>query len=407
MKALIQITAVIVVLVLAGITTAMMLRNPVRVEPEPAAEQAPLVRTMSATPTNVQLIVHSQGTVQPRTRITLSPEISGIVSDVSPALVPGGFFEKGEVLVKIEPKDYELAVTQAVARVIAANAALVREKAEAEVARAEWDELRAGQTPSALTLREPQLAEAQAALASAEASVEQAKRELEKTQLKAPFAGRVSSENVDVGQFVNRGTPLAELQSVKTAEIRLPIPPDEAGYADLPIPWREGMGGGRPEVRLSGRLGTREYVWTGRVVRTESELDQKTRMIIAVAQVDDPYQKNPDVNRPPLLAGLFVQAQIVGRKLENVFDIPRIALRGRDTLLLVETVGDEHRLRFRQVEVLRAERDRVVIRGGLEAGDQVCLSPLETPVDGMKVRPQESGAVASTTQTAGRELVSP
>jgi len=383
MKAWLQVLLVAVVLAASAVVTLLMMKNPVKAEPEPSRENIPLVRVKAATPTNVQWVVHSQGNVQPRTQITLSPEISGIVAEVSPALVPGGFFEAGELLVQLEPTDYELAATQAVAQVIAATARLIREEAEAEVASAEWAELGGGRTPSPLTLRKPQLAEAQAALASAEAAVEQAHRELDKTALRAPFAGRVSSENVDVGQFVSRGAPLAVLQSVETAEVRLPIPPGQAGYADLPIPWREGMGGGRPEVRLSGKLGRSTHVWTGTVVRTESELDSKTRMIIAVAEVKNPYQRQDDEERPPLLTGLFVNAEIVGHTLENVFEIPRDALRGRDELLLVD---QESRLRFRTVDVIRSERGRVVIRDGLRAGELICLSPMETPVDGMRVR---------------------
>jgi RND family efflux transporter MFP subunit len=394
MKAWKQFLVVAGIVAVCSLVTMAMLKNPVKAEPAPSKETVPLVRVMQATPTNVQLHVYSQGNVQPRTQITLSPEISGVIAEVSPALVPGGFFEKGDALLHIESTDYELAVTQAVARVIAAEARLVREEAEAEVARAEWEELGAGRTPSALTLRKPQLAEAQAALASAQAALEQARRDLEKTTLKAPFAGRVSSEEVDVGQFVNRATPLAVLQSVETAEVRLPIPPDQTDYADLPIPWREGMGGGRPEVRLSAKLGATTHTWTGRVVRTESEVDRKTRMVIAVAEIQDPYQRREDLDRPPLLAGLFVEAEITGRSLDDVYVVPRDALRGRDQLLLVDA---EKRLRFRTVEVVRAERGRAVIRSGLNPGDQVCLSSLETPVEGMRVRIAPGATPSDTT----------
>lgn len=389
MKVWLQTVLVIAVLAVAGGVTALMLANPVKAAPRPSMANIPLVRVMEAAPTNVQLTVYSQGSVQPRTQIVLSPEISGVVAEVSPSLVPGGFFETGEVLVRIESKDYELAATQALAQVIAAKARLVREQAEADVAKTEWEELGGGRTPSALTLREPQLAEAQAALASAEATLEQARRELEKTRLKAPFAGRVSSEDVDIGQFVNRGAPLAVLQSVETAEVRLPIPPDQAGYAELPIPWREGMGGGRPEVHLSGQLGGDTHTWTGRIVRTESEVDTRTRMIIAVAEVANPYERRDDVQRPPLLAGLFVNAEILGHTLTNVYEIPRDAVRGRDRLLIVDP---ENRLRFRTVDIVRAERGRVVIEKGLDPGERICLSPLEAPVDGMQVRLGESGA---------------
>jgi len=387
MKVWLQTLLVIAVLVGAGGITALMLANPGKAAPRPSQANIPLVRVMEAAPTNVQLTVHSQGSVQPRTQIVLSPEISGVVAEVSPSLVPGGFFEKGEVLVRIESKDYELAATQALAQVIAAEARLVREQAEADVAKAEWQELGGGRTPTALTLREPQLAEAHAGLASAEATLEQARRDLDKTQLKAPFAGRVSSEDVDIGQFVNRGAPLAVLQSIEAAEVRLPIPPDQAGYAELPIPWREGMGGGRPEVHLSGQLGGNTHTWTGRIVRTESELDTRTRMIIAVAEVVNPYERRDDENRPPLLAGLFVNAEIMGHTLTNVYEIPRDAVRGSDRLLIVD---DESRLEFRTVDIARAERGRVVIEKGLNPGDRICLSPLEAPVDGMQVRLGES-----------------
>lgn len=378
-----QLLIVVGVVVVSVAVTVAMLANPVKPEPTPAPESIPLVRVVEVMPTNVQLHVLSQGNVQPRTQITLSPEIAGVVAEVSPALVPGGFFEAGDVLVRIEATDYELAVTQAVAQVIAAEARLVREQAEAEVARTEWTELGGTGTPSPLTVREPQLAEARAALASAEAGLEQARRNLAKTRLTAPFAGRVSSEEVDVGQFVNRGTPLAMLQSVETAEVRLPIPPDQADYADLPIPWREGMGGGRPAVRLSAPLGRTTHVWTGRVVRTESEVDRKTRMVIAVAEVENPYQRRPQDDRPPLLAGLFVSAEIMGDRLEGVYDIPRDALRGRDRVLLVD---ESDRLRYRTVTIVRAEQDRAIIQDGLQPGDRLCLSPIEAPVDGMRVR---------------------
>jgi RND family efflux transporter MFP subunit len=285
---------------------------------------------------------------------------------------------------EIDPVDYELAVIQANARLLEAKARLMREEAEAEIARIEWKELGKDGDASALLLREPQLAEAMATVESANANVRLAERDLEKTKLKAPFAGRVLSTSTDIGQYVPRGTQLAQIYSIETAEIRLPLSANELAFVKVPFNFRgENEDSNQPNVKLTATLGGRERTWIGKIVRTEGEIDPRTRMITAVAEVENPYGRQPGEDSSPLAAGLFVQAKIEGETVNDVFELPRTAMNGINHVWLVDK-NDE--LRFHPVTVLKADRSVVVIQSGLKAGDRVCLTPLETPVDGMKVR---------------------
>lgn len=353
-------------------------------QPQEVVQVAPLVRVKVVQPTQVELKVQSQGTVMPGTAISLVSEVAGSITSASEALAAGGNFEKGDVLLQIDPVDYELAVVQANARLLESRARLMREEAEAEVARIEWDELGKDGEASALLLREPQLAEARAAVESAQANVRLARRNLDKTTIKAPFAGRVLTTLADVGQFVPQGAQLAEIYSIETAEIRLPLSVKELAYVNVPFNFRgESAAQDYPAVRLTATLGGREIQWTGRVVRTEGEIDPRTRMLTAVAEVENPYGRKPGEDTSPLAAGLFVQAEIDGETIDGVFEIPRTAMRGMNQVLIIDA---DDRLRFQKVDVLKANRETVIIQSGLQNGDRVCLTPLEAPVENMKVR---------------------
>ncbi len=352
-------------------------------QPEPIIVEPPLVRVMPAERTDLTLIVRAEGTVAPRTESRLVPEISGRILEVSPSLAAGGFFDKGDVLLRIESKTYELVVTRAEAAIEQSRLRLTIEQEEAAVARREWDALGNGK-PSPLLFREPQIAEVQASLASAEASLEQARYDLERTVLYAPFTGRVRSKQVDVGQFVQRGASLATLYAVDVAEVKLPIPNSELEFCDLPLAYRdESAPASGPAVKLTAQFAGKKHVWHGRIVRTEGEVDPRTRMVNAIAQVRDPYARGGSSRRPPLAVGMFVQAEIEGIRLRNVIRAPRTALREGN---LIYVVDSQNRLRFREVVPLRAERDAVLIEEGLEEGELICLSPLEAAVDGMSVR---------------------
>jgi membrane fusion protein, multidrug efflux system len=368
------------------------------ITPAPREVVLPTVRAVPVQAQAHRFTVLTHGTVAPRVDIQMSAEVGGRIVQVAPSFASGGFFEAGEVLVALDPRDYELAVARARAALAEAQVRLQREEAEAKVARQEWQTLGDGEA-NPLLLREPQLAEARAVVASAEASLAQAELDLARCQIRAPFDGRVWTKQADIGQFVARGELLARLYSVDAAEVRLPITLDDLSYLDLPMEYRgETRANAGPRVTLRARFGQQVHAWEGTIVRTEGEIDPRTRMVTVVARVADPYQRGPDAARPPLAVGLFVNAEIEGRAEERVFLVPRASLRGDNQLLVVDA---EERLRFRNVTVLRREQEHVIIGAGLQDGDLVSLSGLEAPVDGMRVRLGEP--VNQLARTEGKE----
>ena len=221
-----------------------------------------------------------------------------------------------------------------------------------------------------------------AALRETRAALDQAERDMARTEVRAPYTGRVRATSVDVGQFVNRGAPMATLYATDYAEVRLPIPDDDLAYLDLPLWHRGDKAAEGPEVVLSARFAGGQHSWRGRIVRTEGEIDPRSRMVHVVARVEDPYA--PSDGRPPLAVGLFVEAEIQGRRAEGVYVVPRAALRASGTVYLIDA---DERLRIRTVEVLRSTREQVIVGAGLSDGDRVVVSPFDTAVDGMHIRP--------------------
>jgi RND family efflux transporter MFP subunit len=369
------------------------------VETREAIHLAPLVQVMEIEPKRVQLSVRARGSVVPRTESALVAEVSGRITWVSPGLASGGFVAAGEELVRIDPTDYEIAVERAEAAVARAESAL--ELARTAAARQRTLASREVASSSALESAENQERAAAAGLREARAARRQARRDLARAVVEAPFAGRIREKHVDVGQFVNRGTPVARVYAVDFAEIRLPIPDDQAAFVDLPIAYRdEDAAAAGPEVTLRSRFAGGEHTWTGRIVRTEGEIDPRTRMIHAVARVEDPYGRGDAPGRPPLAVGLFVEAEIRGRSVDGVVELPRTALRGTDEVVVVD---DDSRLRIRGVEIVKREHDTVLVSAGLHAGERVLVSPLAVTVDGMQVRVQ--GDAAPTDRTlAGADV---
>ncbi len=371
------------VLAAAAVGAFTMIQLKPEVETRRPNVRPPIVRVVTVEVTDLPLVVESQGTVSPRTESQLVPEVPGRVIWVSPSLVSGGFFETGETVLKIDPHDYRQFVVTAEAKVARAELALELEKAEAVLAAKEWQDLGEGEADP-LTLRQPQLIDARAAVAAAEANLENRRRDLDRTQIRAPYAGRVRQENVDIGQFVTTGSPLATIYAIDKAEIRLPLPDSELAYLELPLVYRGERGDQLgPEVLLRANFAGADHQWQGRIVRTEGEIDPTSRMVHAVAQVTDPYGRVEDRERPPLAVGMFVQAEIQGVVAENVAVLPRAALRNDGRVLVVDS---SNRLRFREVDVFRQTNKVVVIRSGLESGEKVLLSPLGAVTDGMEVR---------------------
>lgn len=363
-----------------GVAIALMSTRP-RTVPQRTDKPAPLVRVIEVAAQDVQLFVSTQGTVVPRTEIHVVPEVSGRVVYLAPSFRAGGFFRDGDVLVRIDPREYEAAVATAGADVAQAGVAVAQELAEAEVAGREWKSLGRGPTPP-LVARVPQLAQARARRTAAEAALDRARLDLERTEILAPFDGRVRMQSVGVGEFVQRGGVIGEAYATDIAEIRLPFPDSELAYVDLPLDHGTGAVDG-PDVVLVAEFAGAPRRWHGRIVRTEGELDPSSRMVHAIAQVEDPYGENEGSDGLPLAAGMFVEARVSGHRIPDALVLPRSALRGADTVLIVD---HENRLRFRQVTVLRTEIDHVIVTEGLTDGEKVCVSPIDAVVDGMSVR---------------------
>ena len=363
----------------------------------------PVVRVAVVSFGDTQLDVESQGQVTPRTQTEIVARVAGEVIEISPSFVAGGFFEADEVLLRIDPTDYRLALRNAEAGVARAETRLAREEKESEIARRDWADLGTGE-PDPLVLREPQLAEARAQLAAAGAALERARLDLARTRIRVPYDGRVRDKLADVGRYVTPGTHLASVYAIDAAEVRLAVPADQIGFLDVPL----GRGAGNlkdgPRVSLRSDFGGQWNEWIGRIVRSEGIIDPATRMLHVVARVEDPYGLGEGDQATPLAVGLFTEAVIEGRIAEGVVVLPRSALRGKSHVLVVDA---EDRIHPRDVEVLRVDREVAVITGGLSEGELVCLSPIDVAVDGMKVRVQRHGAeqtvVAGTPDTADEE----
>lgn len=376
----------VVVTVFAIIATTAVVAVHPTIQTQVAPRRLPSVLVTTVDPKSVRLRVEAQGSVVPRTESDLVAEVSGRITWVSPSLASGGFLAQEEVLVRIDSGDYEIAVERAEAAVERAKSEL--ELAESKLLRRKTLADRGVASAADLEDARSSAGVAAATLRDAAAGVSQAYRNLARTQVVSPFAGRVREKYVDIGQFVTLGSPVARVYAVDYAEVRLPIPDAEAAYVDLPIDYRgEEQSRRGPAVVLRARFAGRDYEWQGRIVRTEGELDARTRMIHAVARVEDPYARSDDPDRPPLSVGLFVTAEIEGRTVDGVVALPRDALR-RDGQVLV--VDDENRLTMRPVEVLKQDRKGVLIASGLGAGERVCTSPPSLAVAGMRVRPVEA-----------------
>jgi RND family efflux transporter MFP subunit len=357
-----------------------------KVHEEAAIFEPPAVNVIEVQPQTVQLHVKASGTVEAQMEIELVPQVTGTVSWVSPAMVSGGFFKEGEILVKVDRREYENQLERA--KVNLQRRESDYERADRELARIR-DLFRQKLVSDAeLEDSENSLVVAEADLRSARIDVVDAERDLSFTEIRAPFTGRVRAGNVALGGIVDfRGEPIATIYSIDFAEIRLPIADDELMYIPS-ILWK-GTGNsaaiaesGRVPVTVQAKFAGAQHRWAGYIVRTEGEIDSTTRMVHVVARVDAPYDQGEE--GVPLTVGLFVDALITGNKVENIIILPRASLRNQTQ---VRAIDSDNRLLFRDVDILRLEGDRALIKGGLQKGDRVVVSHMKSEVAGMTVTP--------------------
>jgi RND family efflux transporter MFP subunit len=375
-------TPVVIILVSGSIAAAMIWqkREPDKNE---VIEQIITVDTVKLQAGDMNFTISSQGNVSPHTETTLVSEISSVVVDVSPDFVAGGFFKKGEILLRLDPSDYEVAVEQARANLLIMKARLAREEAQAEQAEKEWG--MSGRPRSAappIALRIPYLEEARANVLFAEADLKKAERKLKLTIIRAPYDGMIREKLVDVGQYVSSGTQLARSFAVDFAEVRLPLTDQDIAYLDLPRPANSENAGVKngPEVELTSIIGGMEYKWPANIVRTEGVIDQRTRVHYAIARIADPYNLSGPGERPPIPIGSFVKAGIKGKLVRNVIALPLSAIRAMDQVLIKDV---HNRLRIYKIAIIRTDKDFAYIKAGDLENQEAITTAVYNPVDGM------------------------
>ena len=358
-------------------------KNSQRAERKPDTNQAILVDTVTAEVVSLNLIVSSQGTVRPRTETALVAEVSGKIVSVSADFVAGGFFREGEVLLQIDPSDYRAGLKRAKAALASREAKLADETARSEQALKDWRNMGKQGQPSDLGLRKPQMADARANVSAAEADVEKARRDLERTQITVPYDGLVRQKAVDIGQYVTPGTRLGVTFAIDTAEVRLPLTNTDLKYLELPTGIQaRNQDIAYPPVTLSAHRAGDTYQWQAQIIRTEGVVDETSRVVYAVAQVIDPYGVLGRSHQQELKIGTFVNAEIQGLPAENVVVLPRFVLQANHTIMIV---NDASELEILPVEVLRTEPKKVYISSGVKGGARVITTTLDAPVPGTKL----------------------
>lgn len=350
---------------------------------KPVKDTSPLVVVVEPVYQPVIFEVEAHGVVTPRTETTLVSEVSGVVQTVSDKFVAGGFFKQGEVLLQIDPTDYEVGVEQAKARLASEKAKFAQEEAKAEQARKEWDLTgRSRKNAPTLALREPFLLEAKANMQSAEADLKKAEQKLARTIIRAPYDGMVKVKQADIGQYVATGTQLGTTFAIDYAEVRLPLTDQELAYINTPQ-WGQDDSATSDVVLTADYAGSQQQ-WQAKLVRMEGVVDSQSRVHYAVAKITDPYAVlDSDNLASPLKVGTFVTAKISGKQEDNLAKLPREAFRDLTNVLVSDK---SNQLYLRHLDVVRAEADSVYIRAGLEDGDRIVMTSIESPVQGMKVR---------------------
>lgn len=328
--------------------------------------------------------IRSQGTVRPRTQTVLSAEVSGSIVSISPKFIAGGIFRRNEVLMRIDPTNYTVAVDR--------SEALVKQR------QIEYDG--AKKLRSQGYRAESEFASAAAALASAQAELVSAQRNLERTYIRLPYEGMVLSKDTDIGQFVNPGSQLGVTFAADRAEVRLPLTDLDLAFVELPnaIEISETGAVNGPDVTLSAIQKGKRVEWQARIVRSEGVVDERSRVTYAVAQIADPYQLHGDGT--PLPIGTFVAAEITGTTVVDLIRVPRTALRGTNQVLIVD---DEKKLEIRFVDVVRSDDKYAYVVAGLSAGEKITTTAIAAPVNGMSVRTAESTAASVDEKIASRD----
>ena len=383
-KTLRNLLTALVILALGVASAGILVKIGKKPERKVPPASRPVVSAFTVSDETDPIRVRSFGSVKAKRSVSVVTRVNGEVMEKSPHFEAGGYFSKGETLLKIEDTDYVLAVEQARANVAQSEYNLARAEEEAQVAQREWDRIgnegydtAEGSEPTALVMHEPQLKLARANLDAARAAQSQAELNLERCTITAPFDGRVLDTGIDAGQFIRSGTALGTIYATDIAEVTVSIADDDLAWITVNY---EASDGGVP-VDVSAEFAGAEHHWQGRAVRLGGAVDSRSRLVSVVVEIPNPYERSG--NRPPLIEGMFVDVLFSSEPPAGSVVIPRTALRPGDKVWVID---EKHALRIRQVQVARAGIEQAIITGGLASGDRICTSNLQYVTDGMPVR---------------------
>ena len=380
----------ILIIVVAIAIFMVMINLAPKPEKKSVEIKPPLVNVEPIKVATVALKVYSQGTVIPNVESTLTAEVSGRIIEVAINFDNGAYFKKDQVIAKINDDVYQVNLLQAQARLEVAKAALLEEQARGQQAKDEW-RLSGKSLDEAplMALRKPQLQKAKADLAVAEAEVKAANIQLAKTIIRAPYGGIIKNKMVDIGQFVNTGTALAEIFSAEKAKVRLPIKLQDINYLNLPT---VNQPHSNIKVELNSVIGLDNFTWQAELTGYEGEVDNTSRVHYVIATIADPYNIQQIPERAELRVGSFVNAVIEGKTIENLSVLPRSAVVGKNTLYLMTK---DKTLNIVDFTAISADQHFIYSKQNFGDNQQLVLTEIALPVSGMPLRVKEIPAQAA------------
>lgn len=380
LETIFRYTLPILVIVITGLIVQVITStSPTSEKRKQAPDNQLTVAVMTIKHSDFSISVKTNGIIQPRSQASIASQVSGTITHVSSAFISGGFFNKGDTLLSVDNRDYIIAVKIASAALIEAKLAVTEERAKSKQAQRDWQRLGREGQPNELVLRKPQLASANAVLASVQAQLEQTQLNLQRTQILAPYAGRVLTKNVDIGQFVTVGTALADIYATDQVEVRLPLNSQQQNYIQLPEQFKQDSHSYYPPVNISAQFGNQRYNWTGKLTRTEGALDPKSRQLYTVATIENPYGRN-NSNKPALKIGQFVNAEITGNLLSNVFVLPTTSVYEGDQVIIFKG----GLLSRKDINVIWRDSRNTIVDAGIQSGELLVTTPLSSVVSGTK-----------------------
>ncbi|WP_432454967.1 efflux RND transporter periplasmic adaptor subunit [Agarivorans sp. QJM3NY_29] len=383
MAKLLRLSLPVLIIILGILLSQYIKQNKPQAQKKTVQQQTKLaVEVSRLQPQDYQVWIASYGSIQAHTETKLIAQVAGTITSVSDNFREGEFFKKGEKLLKIDQRDYQNAITIAAAELQTTQLQLAEEQAKVVQALRDWQRLGKGKPANDLVLRKPQLAAKQAALASAQAKLSKAKLELERTVIRAPYAGRVIDKNVELGEYVSSGKQLASSYAIDYLELRLPLSLSDQAVLNIPENFRQSHSSiSKPLVKLYTQLGTQQYQWRAQIERSEAALNSTSRQLYLVAKIDDPYGPNNE-NKPPLKIGQFVSANIQGKTLKQVYVIPRSALYPDQQVVILEN----GLLQRKKVSLIWQDPQSYIIDGGLNPGQTLVTTPLGRVISGTPAR---------------------